>query len=120
MSSVHDEADAFPIQFRENDQLRALFALHAEHLETSPVLAHWTAAGFSTILGFTLASCRGLFVAGMQPAGTRLQTFGRTTRAVAPLYIIPFVLGGQLDCYDTVARKNAAARDLSTGAADLG
>ena len=54
MSSVHDEADAFPIQFRENDQLRALFALHAEHLETSPVLAHWTAAGFSTILGFTL------------------------------------------------------------------
>ena len=38
---------------------RALFALHAEYLERSPVFAHWAAAGVSTCFGCTLAAARG-------------------------------------------------------------
>ena len=104
----------------ESEWLRSLFALHAHHLETSPVMAHWTAAGVSTMIGCTLASVRGIFVASTQPHGVRLETFLRVSRGVAPLYIIPFVLGSQLDCYEVSWAREGRRRAELGGVADLG
>ena len=103
-------------------RLAALFALHAEALEHQPVLAHWTAAGFATLFGCVLAAGRGAFVAVTQPAGLRWAAFANVSRSVAPLYIIPFVLGSQLDCYEqTWARRGHQSTGTWSGAAaDLG
>lgn len=89
-----------PLTASESPYLRSLFAFHAHHLETSPVLAHWEAGGIATVMGCCLAAVRGMFVATTQPAGHRLTAFLSVSRAAAPLYIIPFVLGSQLDCYE--------------------
>ena len=105
----------------ESETLRSIFALHADCLEHSPVLAHWTAAGISTALGCVLAAARGTFVAAMQPAGMRVKTFAAVSRGVAPLYIIPFVLGSQVDCYEASWERRGHARGSWSGAAaDLG
>lgn len=103
--------------------LKALFALHAHYLEHSPVVAHWTAAGVSTCLGCVLAAGRGLFVAATVERAVRWTTFASVSRSVAPLYIIPFVLGSQLDCYEASWRIAGHKRDTSSwsgAAADLG
>ena len=106
----------------EGAPLRAIFALHAHYLETQPAFAHWVSAGVSTALGCVLAAGRGAFVAATQPAGLRLSTFVVVSRSVAPLYIIPFVLGGQLDCYETTWEREGRAREgsWSGAAAELG
>lgn len=75
------------------------FAKHSHNLRYNPVLAHYEAAAVSTAVGCVLAVARGAFVSITQPPGQRLLGFRIATKAVAPLYIIPFVLGSQLDCY---------------------
>ena len=98
-----------------------MFAFHAYQLENNPVAAHWAAAGVSTAIGCFMATVRGLCVAVMQPPGARLQTWAGVTRSVAPLYIIPFVLGSQLDCYEASWERQGRERSSWSGAAaDLG
>ena len=75
------------------------FAQHSHNLRYNPVLAHYEAAAASTAFGCVMAVARGAFVSLTQPPGQRLLAFRLATKAVAPLYIIPFVLGGQFDCY---------------------
>ena len=79
--------------------LENVFAQHSHNLRYNPVLAHYEAAVASTAVGCVLAVARGAFVSLTQPPGQRLLGFRLATQAVAPLYIIPFVLGSQFDCY---------------------
>ena len=142
-----DEEEAFPVVVRESEQLRSMFALHAYNLQHSPALAHWTAAGVSTALGCVLAAGRGAFVALTQPPvrvrrqkcsslhallsaecnpfsfsqGLRWSAFISVSRSAAPLYIIPFVLGSQVDCFEASwERQGHKPREWSGAAADLG
>ena len=109
-------------EFKGSLSLRSAFALHAANLEHSPVLAHWTAAGVATIFGCFLAAGRGVFVAATQPSGLRWASFAQVSRSVAPLYVIPFVLGSQLDCYEATWERQGRQRtgSWSGAAADLG
>ena len=121
MSSASDE-EPYPLSWGESPTLQAFFALHAWNLEHSPVMAHWTAAGLATSLGCVLAAGRGAFVAFLHPPGNRLTTFIRASRSIAPLYIIPFVLGAQLDCYEASWERQGRKRtgEWSGAAASLG
>ena len=116
-----EDEEVFPLVAQESEALRSMFALHAHHLDRSPVLAHWTAAGIATSIGCTLAAARGAFVALTQPAGARFKTFAMVSRSAAPLYVIPFVLGSQLDCYEARwEREGHKKSEWSGAAADLG
>lgn len=80
-------------------RVRLAFAQHSHNLKHAPVLAHYEAAMVSTLVGCAFAVARGIVVASMQPPGQRLKVLPLATRGIAPLYIVPFVLGSQLDCY---------------------
>ena len=85
-------------------------ATHSQNLRYAPVQAHWEAAAVMGSLGGLMALARGAVVAMMEPGppAKRLLTFAIATRAIAPLYIIPFVLGSQLDCYQAIASLRSA------------
>jgi len=103
--------------------LRSIFAFQQYQLQNNPVQAHWYAGGCATVLGCALAAVRGLSVAVTQQKGLRMAAFIGVSRAAAPLYIIPFVLGSQLDCYEaTWAREKAEKSRVwaGGGVADLG
>ena len=107
----------------ESPYLRSLFAFHLYQLQHNPVQAHWNAGGCATVLGCVLAAVRGFSVAVTQPAGHRVAAFIGVSRAAAPLYIIPFVLGSQLDCYEATWARERQQRSTvwaGTSAADLG
>ena len=99
--------------------IRTCFAVHAYHLESDPVRAHWDAALVSTTLGGLLASARGVFVALTMPKGLRMSTFASVTQACLPLYIVPFVLGSQFDCL-TATTTTSRFPNHSSGADVLG
>lgn len=100
--------------------LKIAFAIHEDNLKYHPTRAHWNAALVSTGLGVFLAGARGGFAALTTPAGSRAITFIKVTYAVIPLYVIPFVLGSQWDCYAASWRHNDTAKRHSSGADVLG
>lgn len=109
-----DEADdgSWPL-------LKVAFAIHEDDLKYNPTRAHWNAALVSTGLGVLLATLRGGFVALTTPAGARAITFVKVSQGIIPLYVIPFVLGSQWDCYAASWRHNDTAKH-SSGADVLG
>lgn len=105
------------------ERIRTLFEVHDQMLTHNPVQAHWNAAAVATAGGALLSVCRGAAAALTNPAGQRLRVFAFVTQGVAPLYIIPFVLGSQVDCYETVwERQHGRRKPIAElgGAADLG
>ena len=87
--------------------LRQLAECHSYNLDNDPVYAHWSSAGFAIFVGCALAAARGAVTAAMHPAHERLAVFSVMTRAVAPLYVIPFVFGAQtLPRHDVWARTS--------------
>lgn len=56
--------------------------------------------------------CQSLTQAAPAPAAQaeRLAGFRTVTRSAAPLYIIPLVLGSQLDCYEAIYRRRSEKR----------
>ena len=106
------------------ERVQQAFADHSKLLETNPVRAHWNSAAVSASFGMAMSVARGGVAAMTNPPGQRLFAFLFVTRAVAPLYIIPFVIGSQVDDYEASwAKQNRSARakraDMG-GAADLG
>mmetsp|Transcript_34896 Transcript_34896/g.73387 ORF Transcript_34896/g.73387 Transcript_34896/m.73387 type:complete len:121 (-) Transcript_34896:620-982(-) len=103
--------------------LKSLFDWHAYNLQTDPVFAHWSAAAAATLFGCVLAAGRGAVFAATCAPAERAAGFAFATRGAAPLYVVPFVLGSQLDCYETqweLARRGTRRTDLSHSAVDLG
>eukprot|EP00965_Chrysotila_dentata_P222412 6192954-Pleurochrysis_carterae.AAC.2 len=92
-------------------------------LLSHPVFAHWSAAAAATLFGCVLAAGRGAVFAATCAPAERAAGFAFATRGAAPLYVVPFVLGSQLDCYETqweLARRGTRRTDLSHSAVDLG
>lgn len=77
--------------------LRELAEWHSYNIDHHPIYAYWSNAAFYTAVGLALASGRGALIAAGASPSEKLQAFVQATRLVAPLYVIPFVLGGQLD-----------------------
>ena len=106
--------------------LKELGERHSYNLDNDPVYAHWSSAGFMIAVGMGFALARGLVVAATQPAPHRWQAFAFAARGVAPLYVVPFVLGAQYDCYRVAHERrhrsidHGGGLDVTTGAADLG
>lgn len=99
--------------------LRRALEEHSFNLVHNPALAHWHAATASAILGCALAAVRGTIVAVMQPPAGRWPAFVGITRGVTPLYVIPFVLVSQYDCYQTAwERRGAGPRPRAFDASD--
>ena len=105
-------------ELRERDRA----AQHDHDLTHNPVVAHWNAAACATGLGCFMALARGAVVAIMQPRGLRLSAFLGVSRAAAPFYVVPFVLGTQLDCYwsQWESRGLGHRSSYSSDASDLG
>ena len=106
--------------------LHDLAEQHSINLDTDPVYAHWSSAGFAIAAGVAMGAARGAVTALMSPPAHRLEVFMFVTRGAAPLYVIPFMLGMQWDCYRTTwSRKNRGLQlddglDSVSGAADIG
>ena len=103
------------------DRLREALAVHDYNLTHDPARAHWNAALAGTAVGLLMSGARGAVTALMQPSPLRWQCFFLVSRGVAPLYVIPFVLGTQLDCYQTCWERRGVARPpMSHVASELG
>ena len=103
--------------------LREMMEAHSWNIDHRPVYARWSSAAAAVAFGCTLGAARGLVNAILNPPAQRLQAFLFTARGVTPLYVIPFVLGTQFDCYTTeLSRRGQPIRshDCSSGPADLG
>ena len=104
--------------------LKELAEAHSWNIDHRPVYARWSIAAFAVGVGCAFGAARGLVNAALNPPGQRLAAFILTARGVTPLYVIPFVLGTQYDCYLTEqSRKGRPIRShasYSTGAAELG
>ena len=115
---MEDDENSLP---RWQQRLRTALWWHKYNLQHNPVQAHWDAATASTIFGMAMAVARGAVVASMNSPAQRLHSFLMVTRGTAPLYIIPFVLGSQLDCYQaTWAAAGAPPMPMSHVASELG
>jgi len=100
------------------------FAEHDYLLTHDPARAHWNAAVVAMSFGSLLSIARGSVAAFTNPPGQRWAIFIFVTRGVAPLYIVPFVMGTQWDCYQAAwAKRSPNARPHTAtlgGAEDLG
>ena len=89
-------------------------AVHSYNLDHNPVVAHWEATAAAVSFGMLLAMARGAFVAFITPPGRRTAAFVTITRGVAPLYCIPFCLGAQWDCYETIAERRGRPKGMQS------
>ena len=87
------QGHAYQLTMLNVPSLRQLAEWHSYNLDIDPVYAHWSSTGFAIVVGISLSAARGAVAAGMVPPHERLATFAFMTRACAPLYVVPFVLG---------------------------
>jgi hypothetical protein len=95
---------------RSASTLSQLASWHSCNLDADPVYAHWSAAAAAVCAGVAMAMARGAVAAAMLPRAEQLPVFAAVTRGAAPLYCVPFVLGTQLDCWETSARRRGERR----------
>lgn len=116
--------DDFLTRPTRQERIQAAFREHSRLLQSDPARAHWNAAAVATTVGLGFSMARGSVAALLSPPGQRLAAFYYVSRGVSPLYVIPFVLATQVDCYAATWANRGAPRPPSEaglgGAADLG
>ena len=83
---------------------------HSHNLDRDPLFGHYSAAAAAVIAGVIFGFARGASTALLAAPGSRLTGFIVATTTATPLYVTPFVLGTQWDCWSTVSERAATRR----------
>jgi len=108
--------------------LERVLAQHDSDMTHNPGRACRRLAMTATVAGFSLAVARGAVAAYLTPAGSTASVivfhFGAVFKTCLPLYVLPFVLVSQYDCWTAVAERREGAikrhRFYHDAANDLG
>ena len=76
------------------------------NLDHDPWYAHWSSAALSVATGICLGMARGAVFAATCPPTQRLRGFMLASGAASPLYIVPFVIGSQWDCWEAITERS--------------
>ena len=90
--------------------LTNLLDWHSHNIDRDPLFAHYSAAAAAVLAGVVFGLARGASTALLSAKGSRLAGFILATKTATPLYVTPFVLGTQLDCWSTVSEREAKRR----------
>ena len=90
--------------------LTNLLDWHSHNVDRDPLFAHYSSAAAAVVAGVVFGLARGASTALLSAKGSRLAGFILATKTATPLYVTPFVLGTQLDCWSTVSEREAKRR----------
>ena len=90
--------------------LTNLLDWHSHNIDRDPLFAHYSSAAAAVLAGVVFGLARGASTALLSAKGSRLAGFILATKTATPLYVTPFVLGTQLDCWSTVSEREAKRR----------
>ena len=90
--------------------LANLLDWHSHNIDRDPLFAHYSSAAAAVLAGVVFGLARGASTALLSAKGSRLTGFILATKTATPLYVTPFVLGTQLDCWSTVSEREAKRR----------
>ena len=90
--------------------LTNLLDWHSHNIDRDPLFAHYSSAAAAVVAGVVFGLARGASTALLSAPGSRLTGFILATKTATPLYVTPFVLGTQLDCWSTVPEREAKRR----------
>ena len=90
--------------------LTNLLDWHSHNIDRDPLFAHYSSAAAAVLAGVVFGLARGASTALLSAKGSRLTGFILATKTATPLYVTPFVLGTQLDCWSTVSEREAKRR----------
>ena len=90
--------------------LTNLLDWHSHNIDRDPLFAHYSSAAAAVLAGVAFGLARGASTALLSAPGSRLTGFILATKTATPLYVTPFVLGTQLDCWSTVSEREAKRR----------
>ena len=90
--------------------LTNLLDWHSHNIDRDPLFAHYSSAATAVVAGVVFGLARGASTALLSAPGSRLTGFILATKTATPLYVTPFVLGTQLDCWSTVSEREAKRR----------
>ena len=79
--------------------LTNLLDWHSHNIDRDPLFAHYSSAAAAVLAGVVFGLARGASTALLSAKGSRLTGFILATKTATPLYVTPFVLGTQLDCW---------------------
>jgi len=104
-----------------------VLAQHDADMTHNPKRACRRLALTATVAGFSLAFARGAVAASLTPSPTTSAAvvfhFGAVFKTCLPLYVLPFLLASQYDCWTAVAERRAGVatkRFYNDAANDLG
>ena len=90
--------------------LRSYFETHDMDLLHRPSLACVKSASIWGAIGCSFSVARGIAIAGIDPSIRYPLPFIRTIVAICPVYIVPFVLGSQVDCISAAIERRMNKR----------